>query len=207
MLHPIIDYQVLNSWTIQDVYPLPLIGSITDQLQGKTLFTKVDLQWGFNNIQVKKEDRWKVAFTMPYGMFQPKVMPFGMCNSPTTFCWAMEQTFRGLVRKYPSELFVYVDDILVATRDDLTWHRQIVNKVFDLLAAESYFLRPTKCSFEERRVEYLGVIVDGNKLYPDPKKTSPLKDWPRTLSNIKEVRSILGVLGYQWPFIPNYACW
>jgi hypothetical protein len=77
--------------------------------------------------------------------------------------------------------------------------------VLKVLIEESYFLRPAKCSFEQTSVTYLGIIVDGNKLSPDPKKTSVLKDWPRTLSTVKQVCSILGVLGYQRPFIPNYA--
>jgi hypothetical protein len=61
-LRPIIDYRVLNSWTTRDVYPLPLIGSIINRLQGKSVFTKLDLRWGFNNIQIKEEDHWKAAF-------------------------------------------------------------------------------------------------------------------------------------------------
>jgi len=204
-LRPIIDYRVLNDWTVRDVYPLPLIGSIIDHLQGKTLFTKLDLRWGFNNIRIKEEDRWKAAFKTPYGMYEPAVMFFGMCNSPATFCRAMARMFRPLTNKYPTELFVYVDDILIATTNNTPRHREIVNEVLDLLAIESYFLRPAKCTFEQARVEYLGVIVEDDKLFPDPKKTAPLRDWPRTLSTVKEVRSILGVLGYQRPFIANYA--
>src|SRR6202012_1022819 len=167
--------------------------------------TKLDLRWGFNNIRIKEEDQWKVAFKTPYGMYKPAVMLFGLCNSPATFCCAMARTFRPLTNKYPTELFVYVDDILIATGDNLERHRQIVHDVLDLLEEESYFLHPTKCTFEQRRVEYLGVVVEGGKILPDPKKTSALKDWPRTLSTVKEVRSILGVLGYQRPFIAHYA--
>ena len=138
-------------------------------------------------------------------MYEPAVMFFGMCNSPATFCRAMARMFRPLTNKYPTELFVYVDDILIATTNNTPRHREIANEVLDLLAIESYFLRPAKCTFEQARVEYLGVIVEDDKLFPDPKKTAPLRDWPRTLSTVKEVRSILGVLGYQRPFIANYA--
>ena len=204
-LRPIIDYRALNTWTVRDVYPLPLIGNIIDHLQGKTLFTKMDLRWGFNNIRIKEEDQWKAAFKTPFGMHKPAVMFFGLCNSPATFCRAMNRMMKPLTDKYPSELYIYVDDILVATKDNVTRHRTIVNDILDLLTSESYFLRPAKCTFEEARVEYLGIIVDGNELKPDPKKTNALKDWPRTLTTVKEVRSVLGVLGYQRPFIPNYA--
>ena len=204
-LRPIIDYRALNSWTVRDVYPLPLIGSIIDHLQGKTLFTKLDLRWGFNNIRIKEEDQWAAAFKTPFGMYKPAVMLFGLCNSPATFCRAMAHMFRPLMNKYPTELFVYVDDVLIATKGDVTRHRIIVDEVLDLLAIESYFLRPAKCTFEQTRVDYLGIVVENNQLSPDPKKTDALKTWPRTLTTVKEVRSILGVLGYQRPFIPNYA--
>ena len=113
--------------------------------------------------------------------------------------------FHDLVNKYPTELFIYMDDILIATNSNLNHHRQIVNDVLKLLARESYFLRPSKCSFEQTRIEYLGLIVDGNKLAVNPAKAKGLKDWPRTLNKVKEVQSVLGVLGYQRPFIPNYA--
>jgi hypothetical protein len=114
-LRPIVDYRALNAWTVRDVYPLPLIGSIIDQLQGKKIFTKADLRWGFNNIRIKEEDQWKAAFKTPYGLFKPKVLPFGMNNAPSTFCRAMSRLLWPLLNKYPTELFVYMDDILIAT--------------------------------------------------------------------------------------------
>ena len=117
----------------------------------------------------------------------------------------MARMFRPLTNKFPTELFVYMDNILIATKNDVERHREIVDAVLDLLAKESYFLRPSKCIFEQTRIEYLGVIVDGNTLSIDPAKADSLCDWPRTLMKVKDVRSILGVLGYQRPFIPNYA--
>ena len=79
------------SWTTEPSidgrsYPLPLIGNILDHLQGKTLFTKFDIRWGFNNICIKEEDWWKAAFKTPFGLYEPTVMYFGLTNSPATFC-------------------------------------------------------------------------------------------------------------------------
>jgi hypothetical protein len=93
------------------------------------------------------------------------------------------------------------------SQQEMIWerHHQIVHEVLDLLEEESYFLCPTKCMFKQTSITYLGIIVDGSQLKPDPKKTSTLQDWPQHLSMVKEVQSILGVLGYQYPFIPNYA--
>ena len=85
-LRPIMDYRALNKWTVRDTYPLPLISNILDHLQGKTLFTKFDIRWGFNNIRIKEEDRWKAAFKTPFRLYEPTVMYFGLTNSPATFC-------------------------------------------------------------------------------------------------------------------------
>ena len=204
-LRPIMDYRTLNKWTVRDTYPLPLIGNILDHLQGKTLFTKFDIRWGYNNIRIKEEDRWKAAFKTPFGLYEPTVMYFGLTNSPATFCRAMKKMLRPLINKYPGELFDYIDDILIATTGNPSHHQRIVNDVLTLFAKESYFLRPAKCEFEQTRIEYLGLIVDGDTLTIDPKKADGLRNWPRELKTVKEVRSVLGVLGYQRPFIPNYA--
>jgi hypothetical protein len=95
--------------------------------------------------------------------------------------------------------------LLIATGDDLQRHRLIVHDVLDLLEVELYFLKPSKCVFEQQQVEYLGLIINGNHILPDPKKLAGLQDWPHELTKVKEVRSILGILGYQRPFIPNFT--
>ena len=94
-LRPIMDYRVLNSLTVKDTYPLPLINTILDQLQGKNLFTKFDIRWGYNNIWIKEKDQWKATFKTPFGLYQPQVMFFGLTNSPATFCRAMARMFRS----------------------------------------------------------------------------------------------------------------
>ena len=199
------DYRTLNSWTVRDTYPLPLIGNILDHLQGKTLFTKFDIRWGYNNIRIKEEDRWKVAFKTPFGLYEPTVMYFRLTNSPATFCRAMKKMLRPLLLKYHNNMFDYIDDLLIATQNDIDLHRKITDEVLDLFTWESYFLRPSKCEFEKTRIEYLGLIVDGEKLTIDPKKADGLHNWPRELKTVKEVQSVLGVLGYQRPFIPHYT--
>ncbi len=107
--------------------------------------------------------------------------------------------------QYPTELFIYMDDILIATNDNLTRHRQIVHQVLDKLEKESYFLRPAKCEFEKEKVDYLGVVISREQIHIDPLKVKGLRNWPRKLDTIKQVRSTLGILGYQRPFIPGFA--
>jgi hypothetical protein len=94
----------------------------------------MDLQWGFNNIRIKEEDQWKAAFKTPFRLHKPAAMPFRLCNTPSTFCRAMSQLLKHLMDKYPTKLFVYMDNILIATGNDTERHRQIVHEVLELLA-------------------------------------------------------------------------
>ncbi len=158
-LRPVQDYRKLNKQTIHDNYPLPLIKTILEQLQGRSLFTKFDIQWGYNNIRIKEGDEWKAAFKTPKGLFEPWVMFFGLTNSPATFQCTMNRMFREMKMHYPTELFIYMDNILITTDNDSTCHQQIVHEVLDKLEEESYFLQLTKCKFEKEKVDYLGVII------------------------------------------------
>ena len=81
----VIDYRRLNKQTVKNNYLLPLITDLVDAMGNKKVFTKMDLQWGYNNVCIKEEDEWKAAFTTHVGLFEPVVMFFGMTNSPATF--------------------------------------------------------------------------------------------------------------------------
>jgi hypothetical protein len=98
-----------------------------------------------------------------------------------------------------------MDDILIATPDNLPRHRQIVQDVLEIMRKESFFLKAAKCEFEKQRVEYLGLILDGNTIKPDPVKVNGLKEWPRKLKTVTEVRSTLGLLNYHRAFIPGFS--
>ena len=117
----------------------------------------------------------------------------------------MNRMFREMRMWYPTKLFVYMDDILIATKDDLTHHRQIIHEVLDKLEEESYFLRLAKCKFEKYKVDYLGAVISRERIHIDPIKVEGLRNWPWKLSTLKQVWSMLGILGYQRPFIPGFA--
>ena len=132
-------------------------------------------------------------------------MYFGLTNSPATFCCTMQKMLRNWLNKYPDETSNYIDDMVVATNGDVPQHQQIVGKLLNIFQQNSYFLWPTKCEFEVPKIECLSLVIDGDTLSINPKKADGLHNWPRTLSTIKEVWSVLGVLGYQCPFIPHYT--
>ena len=85
------DYKYLNEWTVKNNYPLPLILDIVENIGTKNVFTKMNLQWGYNNVQIKEEDKWKVVFTTPEGLFKLTVMFFELTNSSATFQTMMNE--------------------------------------------------------------------------------------------------------------------
>jgi hypothetical protein len=190
---------------VPDKHPLPLITNLIEQLHGKILFTKFDIRMGYNNIRIADRDQEKVAFTTPLGQYEPMVMNFGLCNAPATFVRAITRVFRILQNTYPREILIYMDDILIATLNDLPRHCQIVQEVLKVMRKESFFLKVTKCKFKKQRVEYLGLILDNNTIKPNPVKVNGLKQWPRTLKTVMEVHSTLGLLNYHRAFVPGFS--
>jgi hypothetical protein len=99
-LQYIIDYRPLNAVTQKDVTPLPNLAECIEDLQGMELFSKFDVRWGYNNIQIRDEDWWKMAFKTRRGLFQMLVMFFGMCNSPAAFQCFMNAILKPWYQKY-----------------------------------------------------------------------------------------------------------
>jgi len=116
LLRLVQDYRALNSITVKNKYPLPLISELVSQLRGAQYFTKLDVCWGFNNICIKPGNEWKAAFQTNQGMFEPLVMFFGMTNSPATFQTMINNIFRDLIAE--GIIVVYLDDILIFTRTE-----------------------------------------------------------------------------------------
>jgi Reverse transcriptase (RNA-dependent DNA polymerase) len=98
-------------------------------------------------------------------------MYFGLTNSPATFQKTMDHVFQSLKNKYPGMVFIYMDDILIATANDPVLHEQIVYDVLDLLEKESFFLKLLKCRFEHKSIEYLGIVVEKGTLKLIPPNT------------------------------------
>lgn len=132
-------------------------------------------------------------------------MYFGLTNSLATFCRAMQKMLCNWLNKYPEETGNYIDNMVVATKGNAQRHQQIMGELLDIFQQNSYFLHPAKCEFEVSKIKCLGLVVDGTTLSINPKKADRLHNWPRTLSTVREVCSVLRVLGYQSPFIPHYV--
>jgi len=204
----IMNYKGINEHTVKDHNPLPNIQDAIERLHGKTLFSKFDIRWGYNNIRLHPDDRHKAVFKTPFGTYVPRVMYFGLQNAPPFFQRIMHKDFQGLLQKYPDEVGNYMDDWWIATTSDdegRKRHRTITHEFLDEMERHSYFLKPSKCQFETDSIKILGWIVGGGCVRPDPIKIAGLNQWPRTLKTVKQVRQILGLLGYQRAFIRGFA--
>ena len=201
-LQPVQDYRRLNKWTIKNHYPLPLIFKLIAHVQNAKKFTKVDIRWGYNNVCIKKGDKHKAAFITNQGLFKPTVMFFGLTNSPTTFQTMINAIFVEEIAE--GWLIMYMDDILVATKDDQEFHDQCVHRMLEKLKKHDLYLKPEKCVFDQKRIEFLGVILEDRTMQMDPVKVKGIADWPPP-GNVMDICSFLGFMGFYWYFIPNYS--
>jgi len=124
--HINMDYRKLNRQTVKNNYPLPLITELIDNMGSKQVFTKMDLWWGYNNVRVKEEDEWKVAFTTHIGSFEPVVMFFGMTNSSATFQAMINEILRDMINE--GKMAAFVDNVLVETETEEE-HDKMVEEV------------------------------------------------------------------------------
>jgi len=195
------DYRALNSMTIKNKYSLPLISELVLQLCGARYFTKLDVRWGFNNVRIKPGDEWKVAFRTNRGLFEPLVMFFGMTNSPTTFQTMINDIFWDLIAE--GIMVVYLDNILIFTRTEEE-HAKAIRRVLQVLQEHKLFLRPEKCKFCKKQIEYLGLVISENEVSMDPVKVVGVREWS-TLENKTDVQAFLGFINFYRRFIQDFS--
>lgn len=198
---PVQDYRALNEQTVKNAYPLPLISELVEQLKGATIFTKMDLRWGYNNIRMKKGDEWKAAFITNRGLYEPTVMFFGLCNSPSTFQTMMNDLFRDLIAQ--GLMCIYMDDILVYSTDKDT-HRRVVDEVLQRLLDNNLFVKPEKCEFYKSKIEFLSLIIENGHVSMDPVKIEGVAKW-QIPTKVKEVQSFLGFANFYQRFIKDFS--
>ena len=195
-----VDYRKLNGVTRKDAYPLPRIEDCLDYLGGANIFSTLDLQSGYWQLEMKEEDRPKTAFSTRTGHYEYVTMPFGLCNAPSTFERAMELLMKGLQWR---TLILYLDDIVVmgSTFDE---HVTRLDEVLDRLGNAGLKLKPSKCNLFKSEVSYLGHVVNESGIKPDPEKVERIHSWP-TPTTVSDVRSFLGLCSYYRRFIRGFS--
>lgn len=174
-LRPCIDYRGLNRITIKNKYPLPLLSSAFELLQGATVFTKLDLRNAYHLVRIRKGDEWKTAFNTHLGHFEYLVMPFGLTNAPAVFQALVNDVLRDFINRCA---FVYLDDILVFSKT-VKEHEVHVRQILQRLLENRLFVKAEKCDFHVDSVAFLGYIIAQGNLKPDPAKVQTVLDWPK----------------------------
>ncbi|CCO35566.1 hypothetical protein RSOLAG1IB_11470 [Rhizoctonia solani AG-1 IB] len=200
LLRLVVDYQKLNKVTVKDVYPLPRQDNLMAKLQDARIFTKLDLQWGYNNVRIKEGDEWKTVFKTKYGSFEYLVMPFGLTNAPAAFQRFMNNLFCDLL---DITVVVYLDGILIFSKDPGE-HSKHVREVLQRLAKNQLFCKPLKCHFHVMIVEYLGIQILPKGFSMDEKKVEAVTSWP-VPKTVKQVQVFLGFVNYLRRFIPDFS--
>ena len=201
-LRPCQDYHYLNSFTIRDAYPLPLIPDLINDMKESTLFTKFDIRWGYNNIHIREEDQWKAAFITPEGLFEPTVMFFGFCNAPPTFQAFMNHIFADYIQE--KWLKVYMDDMGIHTKDDVILHHERTRKVLLRLREHGLTIKLSKTTFDAPHIEFLGTIIGQGEIKMDPRKLEAIRNW-KPPTTVKGIRSFTGFANFYRKFIPGFS--
>ena len=186
---------------IKNGYPLPLIADILDGVGKRKVFTKLDLRWGYNNVRIKERDKWKAAFTTHIRAYEPTVMYFGLTNFFTTFQTMINNLFRDLINQ--GDMATFINDILVAT-DTEEGHDELVKEVLKRLEENDLFVKPKKCKWKVREVEFLGVVIGPKGVEMQKEKIKGVLSWPAP-KNIKEVQKFLGLVNYYRQFIKEFT--
>ncbi|GJZ14749.1 putative reverse transcriptase domain-containing protein [Tanacetum coccineum] len=178
-----IDYRELNKLTVKNRYPLPRIDNLFDQLQGSSVYSKIDLRLGYYQLRVREEDIPKIAFRTRYSHYEFQVMPFGLINAPAVFMDLMNRVCKPYLDKF---VIVFIDDILIYLKNKQE-HEEHIKLIFGLLKKEELYAKFSKCEFWISKVQFLGHVIDSKGIHVDPAKIESTKDWasPKTPTKIR----------------------
>lgn len=199
-LRPCIDYRGLNDITVKNRYPLPLMSSAFEILQGARVFTKLDLRNAYHLVRIKEGDEWKTAFNTPVGHFEYRVLPFGLVNAPAVFQALVNDVLRDMLNVF---VFVYLDDILIFS-PSLQVHVQHVRRVLQRLLENRLFVKAEKCVFHAQSVTFLGSVVSAEGISMDPDKVRAVLDWAVPDSRVA-LQRFLGFANFYRRFIRNFS--
>ena len=193
-------FPYLNAVMIRECYPIPNIEEIFNRLAKAKIFTVLDLTAAYYQIELTEGCRQFTAFLCEYGLFEYTVMPMVTMNA--TFCMqrVMEKALRGLIGAI---CFVYLDDIIIFSDEERN-HLEHVQMVIDRLKEFNLKVKLEKCKIAQQRIEYLSHVIENGTISPGPGKTAELFRF-KVPTNVKQIRSFLGLAQYYKKFIKGFA--
>nr|GEX38659.1 putative reverse transcriptase domain-containing protein [Tanacetum cinerariifolium] len=190
----------LNKLTVKNHYPLLRIDDLFDQLQGSSIYSKIDLRSGYHRLRVQEANILKTAFRTRYGHCEFQVMSFGLTNAPAIFMDLMNQVCKPYLEKF---VIVFIDDILIYSKNEQE-HGEYLKLILELFKKEKLYAKFSKCEFWILRVQFLGHVIDGRGIHVDPSKIEPVIDWASPKTPM-EIHQFLGLAGYCRRFIEGFS--
>ncbi|GJP84337.1 hypothetical protein CLOP_g14404 [Closterium sp. NIES-67] len=166
-----INYRSLNKQNIKNIYPIPRIDYLLDQLRGATVFSKLDVGPGYLQIRMADNSIHKTAFQTRYRSYKYLVLPIGHTNAPATFQAKMNHILHPL---FDECVVVYLDNILICSLD-MKQHVEHLRCVFDILRRERFYVKLSKRGFALKKVGFLGHMVSVQGVHVDPKNIEALR--------------------------------
>ena len=163
----------MNQHTIKDKTPLLLINEVIDKLKDAKYFNKLDLIWGYNNVQIKKDDKWKVAFLTNKGLFEPKVIYFGLYNSLGTFQQIMTSIFQELLHE--GTLENYIDNFVIPAKTEEELEKHTI-RFLKIVEKHNLCFKQSKCDFNATEIPILGVQVGNGEVQMEEEKVKVIKE-------------------------------
>ena len=201
------DYRAINAVTKKDVYPLPNVVEALSSLEGSRWFSNVDLQAGFHQLPLTKDSKEKTAFITTNGLYQFKVLPFGVVTAPAHFQRTMDLILAGLGWLI---CLVYLDDVIIHA-PTLDLHLDRLALVLERLQNAGLTIKLSKCHFAERRLRCLGHIVSEAGIAVDPEKIKAITELQpptpemKPAAKLKLVQSYVGFINYYRRHVDNFA--
>ncbi|GJX22011.1 putative reverse transcriptase domain-containing protein [Tanacetum coccineum] len=179
-----IDYRELNKLTVNNRYPLLRIDDLFDQLQGSSVYSKIDLRSGYHQLRFREEDIPKTSFRTRYGHYEFQVMPFGLTNAPAIFMDVMNWVCKPYLDKF---VIIFIDDILIYSKNKEE-HEEHLKLILELFKKEELYAKFSKCKFWIPKVQFLGHVIDRKGIHVDPIKIESIKDWasPKSPTEIRQ---------------------
>nr|GFA83243.1 putative reverse transcriptase domain-containing protein [Tanacetum cinerariifolium] len=182
-----IDYRELNKLTVKNRYPLPRIDDLFDQLQGSSVYSKINLQTGYHQLRIREKDIPITAFRTRYGHYEFRVMPFGLTNAPTVLMDLMNRVCKPYLDKF---IIVFIDDILIYSKDKEE-HEKHLKTILELLKREQLYAKFLKCYFWLESAQFLGHVIDSEGVHVDHAKIAAIKNWATPMTPTESLQYIL----------------
>lgn len=195
-----LDCRRVNEVTKKEAYPFPDMQLILGRIEKANYFSIIDLSKAYWQIPLAKESRDYTSFRAGKHLYRFKVMPFGLTGAPVTQTKLMN---RVLGYDLEPQVFVYLDDIVVTSKT-LSEHLELLEKVAERLRKANLSISVEKSKFCRKRISYLGYILSEEGVSIDSSKLEPILSYPSP-KTVKEVRRLMGMVGFYKQFIPNYS--